>query len=144
MKWKILILALFGAVMLTGCCSKCRKYQKLRKPLVGTEWQLVQIDGKSVTTSDREDNQSYSVVFGEDGNIAGMGSCNRFMGSWESTPNRDLKITIAGSTYRLCRNREMETKFLEMFSRVTHYDMDGPMLMLLSDGYLVALFEGRE
>ena len=36
------------AALAAGCCS-CRSYQKKnRRPLVGTEWQLIQLGGKAV------------------------------------------------------------------------------------------------
>ena len=33
--------------------------------------------------------------------------------------------------------------FTKMLESVTHYDMDGPMLLLLSDGELRAVFQAR-
>ena len=36
------------AALAAGCCS-CRSYQKKnRRPLVGTEWQLILLGGKAV------------------------------------------------------------------------------------------------
>ena len=36
------------AALAAGCC-KCRSYQKKnRRPLIGTEWQLIQLDGRAV------------------------------------------------------------------------------------------------
>ena len=44
---KIAALAAVEALA-AGCCS-CRSYQKKnRRPLVGTEWQLIQLGGKAV------------------------------------------------------------------------------------------------
>ena len=36
-----------------------------------------------------------------------------------------------------------EDAFTKMLESVTHYDMDGPMLLLLSDGELRAVFQAR-
>lgn len=36
-----------------------------------------------------------------------------------------------------------EEAFTKMLESVTHYDMDGPMLLLLSDGELRAVFQAR-
>ena len=33
--------------------------------------------------------------------------------------------------------------FTKMLESVTHYDMDGPMLLLLSDGELRAVFQAK-
>ena len=36
------------AALAAGCCT-CRSYQKKnRRPLIGTEWQLIQVDGRAV------------------------------------------------------------------------------------------------
>ena len=44
---KIAIVAVAAAFM-AGCCN-CRSYQKkTRRPLAGTEWQLIQLGGKAV------------------------------------------------------------------------------------------------
>ena len=44
---KIAIVAVAAAFM-AGCCN-CRAYQKkARRPLAGTEWQLIQLGGKAV------------------------------------------------------------------------------------------------
>ena len=51
MKRAILFLAtILLTTILIGCCD-CRKRAKLEKPLVGTEWQLVQIMGREVVTT---------------------------------------------------------------------------------------------
>ena len=49
MKLLVKIAALAAVVALLGACCKCRSYQrKFSKPLVGTEWQLVQLNGQDV------------------------------------------------------------------------------------------------
>ena len=43
------IAAVAAAAILAASCCPCRSYQKkTRRPLVGTEWQLVQLGGRSV------------------------------------------------------------------------------------------------
>lgn len=41
----------------------------------------------------------------------------------------------------MCPGMERETQYFQMLDGVTHYDMDGPMLMLLNEGSLVAVFQ---
>jgi len=40
-----------------------------------------------------------------------------------------------------CPELEQEQKFVEALTTTTHYDMDGPMLMLLCDGELRAVLQ---
>ena len=42
-----------------------------------------------------------------------------------------------------CPGMDEEEAFTKMLESVTHYDMDGPMLLLLSDGELRAVFHAR-
>lgn len=133
------IIGLMVAALMVGCCSQCRKTQKMRKPLVGTEWQLIQLGGEKV--EGLENKESYTLHFTPEGDLYGMGSCNRIMGRYTTDQERNLKIGTMASTRILCRDHQREAAFIEALERTTHYDMDGPMMMLLSDGYLVALFQ---
>lgn len=141
MRLKLLICVAVAA-LLSGCCSQCRKMQKMRKPLVGTEWQLIQLNGENITS--RENPESYTLHFSPEDKLYGMGACNRLMGSYTTDAERNLKIQTMASTRILCRDHQREALFIEMLGKVTHYDMDGPMMMLLSEGYLVAIFQAVE
>lgn len=77
------------AALAAGCCS-CRSYQKKnRRPLVGTEWQLIQLGGKAV----KPEEGKFTLTFlAEENRIAGVGACNRIMGKYEATEKGVLKI----------------------------------------------------
>ena len=119
------------AALAAGCCS-CRSYQKKnRRPLVGTEWQLIQLGGKAV----KPEEGKFTLTFlAEENRIAGVGACNRIMGRYEATEKGALKIGPLAST---------EDAFTKALESTTHYDMDGPMLLLLSDGELRAVFQAK-
>ena len=107
---KIAIVAVAAAFM-AGCCN-CRSYQKkTRRPLAGTEWQLIQLGGKA--------------------------------GAYKTDGKRTLKIGPLAATMMACPGMDEEEAFTKMLESVTHYDMDGPMLLLLSDGELRAVFQAR-
>lgn len=136
--WSLFLGLCTVAVLLTGCC-KCRSYQKrTRRPLVGTEWKLVQLEGRPVTGGQDD---SFTLVFAETGDLSGVGSCNRLMGSYKTDDSRALRIGPLGATRMLCPDDTLEQRYFRMLDGVTHYDMDGPMLMLLNDGSLVAVFQ---
>ena len=120
---------------------KCRSYQKkTRRPLVGTEWQLIQLDGRAVKP---EEGKFYVMFLAEENRFAGVGACNRLMGKYETTDKGALRIGPIASTMMACPGMEQEDAFTKALEATTHYDMDGPMLLLLSDGELKAVFQAK-
>lgn len=137
MKILFRIAALIATIALTAGCCNCRSYQKkTRRPLEGTEWQLVQLDGRSVKAAPET-----FVLKLESGSISGFGACNRLMGSYKTGERRALKIGPLATTKMACPNLSQEQQFLRALESTTHYDMDGPMLLLLSNGELHAVFQ---
>lgn len=137
MKILFRIAALIATIALTAGCCNCRSYQKkTRRPLEGTEWQLVQLDGRSVKAAPET-----FVLKLENGSVSGAGACNRLMGSYKKGERRALKIGPLATTKMACPNLDQEQQFLRALESTTHYDMDGPMLLLLSNGELHAVFQ---
>ncbi|WP_290541307.1 META domain-containing protein [Alistipes sp.] len=136
---KIAIVAVVAAFM-AGCCN-CRSYQKkTRRPLAETEWQLIQLGGKTIKPQEGK----FTVTLLAEGNrVTGTGACNNLTGSYKTDGKRTLKIESLGSTKMACPDGETEDAFIQMLESVTHYDMDGPMLLLLSDGKLRAVFQAK-
>ena len=137
MKILFRIAALIATIALTAGCCNCRSYQKkTRRPLEGTEWQLVQLDGRSVKAAP----ETFALKL-ENGSVSGAGACNRLMGSYKTGERRALKIGPLATTKMACPNLDQEQQFLRALESTTHYDMDGPMLLLLSNGELHAVFQ---
>ncbi len=130
---------MMAALTVTGCCGPCRTYQKQVRPLVETRWQLVQLNGQAVEA----EGEQFTLHFAASGDVSGMAACNRLMGGYTTTEDRALKIGPLAATRMMCYD-EREMEFMIMLDRVTHYEMDGPMMMLLSDGSLVGVMEARE
>ena len=128
------LIILISALAVVGCCD-CRKRSKLEKPLVGTEWQLVQLMAKDVVAEE----DSFRLTFMSNGTIAGKGDCNVLSATYSMSASRELKISNLGSTRRLCKNFEQENAFMDMLEGVTHYEMDADHMLLLSNGTLVAI-----
>ncbi len=126
------------ATLMIGCCD-CRKRAKLEKPLVGTEWQLVQIMGRDVVPQ----GDCYTLLLHDNGNVSGQGDCNRFTATYIVTPKRALSFANLGSTRRLCENFEAENKYFDVIESVTHYEMDAENMLLLSNGVLVAIMRPK-
>lgn len=130
----LIIVAL--ALLATACC-KCDLFQKrYGKPLVGTQWQLAQIEGRDVTPED-----NYTIVFAADNTLSGIADCNRLTARYAADVEGDMMISDIGTTRMLCPNEEQERRFLDILASVTDFKMDGPMLMLISDGEMRAVFQ---
>ena len=54
-----------------------------------------------------------------------------------------LRIGPIASTMMACPGMEQEDAFTKALEATTHYDMDGPMLLLLGDGELKAVFQAK-
>ena len=130
------LIILISALAVVGCCD-CRKRSKLEKPLVGTQWQLVQLMAKDVVAEE----DSFRLTFMSNGTIAGKGDCNMLTATYYMSASRELKISNLGSTRGLCKNYEQENAFMDMLEGVTHYEMDADHMLLLSNGTLVAILK---
>ncbi len=136
---KIALLSLVATLM-AACCACRSNKQKNRQPLVGTEWQLVQLDGRTMQPAD----DTFTITFlPKENRLAGVGACNRLTGTYAATESQKLRIESLASTRMMCPDMEAERKFIETLEATTHYDMDGPMLLLLSNGELRAIFQAK-
>ncbi len=134
-------LALLLTTFTAGCCH-CRSYQKkTQRPLTGTTWQLIQLGGQSI----RPEEGKFVVTFSVEKNrMTGRGACNRLSGSFQTDNKRMLRIDDIASTRMTCPDIGQEQAFLRALQSTTHYDMDGPILLLLSDGELRAVFQALD
>jgi heat shock protein HslJ len=97
---------------------------------------LAQIEGRDVTPED-----NYTIIFAADNTLSGIAECNRLTARYSATIEGDMKISDMGTTRMLCPNEDQERRFIEILSSTTNYKMDGPMLMLISNGELRAIFQ---
>ena len=140
---KRILVSILVLLAAAGCSHSkechCRAYQKkYRRPLTETRWQLVQLDGRNV----RSEAGAFTLTLSAaEGRISGTGACNRLSGNYATDEKRALKIGPVVSTRMACPEAEQEQKFLGALEATTHYDMDGPMLMLLCDGELRAVLQ---
>ena len=125
------------ALMFAGCCA-CRK-GKNNRPLQGTEWHLMRMMGQDLTI----DNDKFVFTFSADGEFAGTGACNRIFGAYKSNDARALKFENIASTRRMCPDANLETEFSAVLGRATHYEVDGNILMILSNGEVQAILMAK-
>lgn len=131
-----LLVALF-----VGCCSCRSKQRKEVRPLVGTEWQLIQLGGEKITP---EADQYTLQLLAKEQQLAGQGACNLLTGRYDEGEQRALRFTQLASTRMLCPDADTETRYFAALESVTHYDHDGAMLLLFSNSDLVAVLQAKE
>ena len=130
MKILLRIAVIAAVATLAARSSKSHSYQKkTRQPHIGTTWP--------------EEGKFYVMFLAEENRFAGVGACNRLMGKYETTDKGALRIGPIASTMMACPGMEQEDAFTKALEATTHYDMDGPMLLLLGDGELKAVFQAK-
>ena len=120
-----IILAMLVTLMLGGCCA-CRK-GKNNMPLKGTEWHLMRLMGRDLSV----DADKFLFTFSEDGEFGGTGACNR------------ISFENLASTRMMCPDANLEAQFVEVLDRATHYEVDGNVLMILSNGEVQAILMAK-
>ena len=132
------ITVLLAVVLLVASCCPCRK-GKNNLPLAGTQWQLVRMMGQDYAFEDGK----FVFTF-DDGNFSGIGACNRMMGQFATSTTGALKFQSIASTKMMCPNAELETKFSQILDQATHYEVDGNLLLILSNGEMQAVLQAVE
>lgn len=139
MKILLKIAALLLATAFAAGCCHCRSYQKkTRRPLAGTEWQLVQLDGQGVKPAE---GRFTLTLLTQENRVAGVAACNRIAGTYRAGEKNALDIGPLATTRMACPDPKREQAFVEALEATTHYEMDGPMLLLLCNGELRAVFQ---
>jgi len=77
---------------------------------------------------------SITMVFGDDGTVAGTGGCNNYTGTYAPTPDGGLTFGPIAATARACADPDVdatEQAFFAALPKVTSYRLDGLQLTLL-------------
>lgn len=132
---KKIIFVLLSFVVFAACCQQ----KTADKPLVATEWHLLQLNGNDMELADN----SFNITLAEDGSINGIAACNRLLGSYSVKDDNSLLFASLGTTMMLCpENGELENLFTQTLSTVAKYEIEGDKLQLLdSNDTVVAVFQ---
>ena len=116
-------IALLG-LTLAACAGK-----QSATTLEGTEWRLVQLDGRAVMP-ERNGRAAHLLLQPASGRATGSGGCNRFAGGYQLHGD-NLEIGPLAATKMACLNGGTnETAFLESLERVRRWAMNGRQLLL--------------
>ena len=97
-------------------------------PLAGTAWRLVQIMSMNdqVFTPDEQD--KYTLAFGDDGRLSVRADCNRGQGTWSAKEPSQLELGPLAMTRALCPPGSLYDRFVG--------DLDFIRSYVLKDGHL--------
>ena len=135
--WSLVVVTLLAV---SACCP-CRKQKSTPKnqlPLLQTEWSLSHLHARGIVPEG-----NYWIVFESDSTFHGVGDCNRFFGSYSQTNGRLSIHENIGMTRMACPNGKQEGEFLKMLSEADSYRIDGSTLMLLKEGEVIGVMEGK-
>ncbi len=134
----LLAIIAFVASIAIACCP-CRKSSSNNDfNLASTSWQLTQLNSRSIAAVEGQ----YTLTLGDDGRASGVALCNSLTGDYTfSAEARSLKFDHMGMTRMMCPpgSADYEDAYGQMLGKVTHYEVDGDMLVLLSNGDSVAV-----
>ena len=133
--WKVTMLVA-SVIMLSSCCA-CRK-GKNNLPLAGTQWQVLRMMGQDYAF----DNDKFVFTF-NDGNFSGVGACNRMMGDYTTTEKGAIKFGALAGTRMVCPKMQYEADFTRIIHQATHFEIDGDLLLILSNGELQLVFKAK-
>ncbi|WP_116368327.1 META domain-containing protein [Parahaliea mediterranea] len=108
--------------------------------LVGTEWQLVNIQSMDDSEVAPAAGAVFAMTFQADGAVALQVDCNRGSGRWESAGRGQLRFGPVATTRRLCGPGSLDGRFLNELEYVRSYVVrDGHLyLATLADGAILA------
>lgn len=110
-------------------------------PLRGTDWKLVQLEGKPVEAADRQ-REPHLLFATETQRVSGSGGCNRIMGGFDLDGDT-LHLPQMARTMMACLSgMERENRFLQSLGKVARYRIgDGHLEMLDTSGTVLMRFE---
>ncbi|MFI3266417.1 MAG: META domain-containing protein [Rikenellaceae bacterium] len=127
-----------SALFLSSCCH-CKQAALLSSTLEGQKWTLVEYQGRPFQAQD-----NYHITFSEDNTAAGVADCNSFMSDYEASETGKISVTNKALTRAMCQNDTMEQAFLEMLQSADSFSIDGDLLLWLSNGEVLAVFEAKD
>ena len=140
-----IVYPLLVITLVLSCCS-CKSSKKCAQsgkyPLVGTQWNLVALEGVEL---DHDFAMRPFVTFDTAGHISGNLGCNSFFGSYETTKKHKMTVNYDGSTKRLCQQMGVEKQFSAAWRMdINRYEIKGNELILYSGVDEIMRFSGTD
>jgi copper homeostasis protein (lipoprotein) len=129
-----LIVDRFDRVWPEETCEKAT----VETPLTNTYWKLAELNGTSVHPGPGQKEAHLMLRTGEP-RVNGFGGCSEFTGAYEVAGATIHFLRVAATT-STCPEHDRETEFLAALEGVTHYEILGETLLLMSDTGVAARF----
>lgn len=124
------VAVLLSALSLVACAQTPATPVPLPS-LAGTEWLLEDLGGNGVL-----DRAQATLAFPKPDRVAGQSSCNRFFGSAD-IQGETIKLGKLATTRMACLSpavSNQEAKYLKALQNAERITMDGPYLLVYSNG----------
>lgn len=138
--------SIFFTVMITlilagcGCKTSKKSVGNGHYPLVGTQWNLVKLDGAEIGADFA---LRPFITFDTAGAVQGNLGCNSFFGTYSVSKKHKMTLEFQGATKRLCQQMEVERRFMKSLKReITRYEIQGEELILFAGDDEVMRFVG--
>lgn len=133
-------LIMCALLALSSCCG-CSLKSPNGGELTGSEWQLVQIEGRGV----KAEGEKYTLNLSADNKLSGVGDCNRLSGTFTYDKIKGtLDFGPIAATRMLCPDQVAENLFINTLGVINSYKVDGKMLMLFANGELKMMLEKKK
>lgn len=140
-----IVCPLLAITVILSCCSckTSKKYAQGEKyPLVGTQWNLVALEGVEL---DHDFAMRPFVTFDTAGLLRGNLGCNTFFGSYDTNKKHKMTVNYEGSTKRLCQQMGVEKRFTAAWRMdINRYELKGEELILYSGEDEIMRFKGTD
>lgn len=131
--------ALFLMLFFASCAPKGNSGGS-NHPLLGTQWQLVGVDGygydvdSMAVTSALKGDKAY-IIFDHDSTFVGSSMCNSFKGSYAKDQQGNIKMAVdtASVGKEFCANKSIEYIIFESIRYIDHFRIENDTLKLTDD-----------
>jgi heat shock protein HslJ len=119
----LIVLAALGA-LLAGCASSGTSF-------TGTTWEWTASTTKTpASQSVVPDPQDYTIVFNTNQTFAAKADCNQVSGTWTSTSDNGLSITLGPSTLAECGADSLSSAYIAGLGQAKLYVIEESKLIL--------------
>lgn len=128
--------AMFFVLILSGCSGSKEKITII--PLIGTEWKLETLNGKTVSlNSGNYITLNFAVTSDK---ISGTAVCNTYFGEYKKSGDA-MKFIGIGSTKMMCDDNLNESDYFNALGKVDAYKISGGKLSLIGNGSVIAVYK---
>lgn len=134
----VLFMAFIG--LLSGCKTSKEGVSNDNLPLVGTQWNLISIEGVDLSNDFA---LRPFITFDSSGNIKGNLGCNSLFGTYSVNKKQKMTLNFQGATKRLCQQMGVERLFIKALKRdINRYQIQGNDLFLFEKDFEIMHFSG--